>query len=249
MQTKAAAATLSVTIELNHGGGGTTASPAEVDAARGRLLSALLTHGLSATWGLTDPTASASTRALLNSTPQQEVALLVDGDGRGRLATDVAPRLERARAQGLRLHSVVLRNGETQSALDALGGQGVKAVRLPASDMLPRMRGADHPANNRGVYVAPVAWRVASVRRWWQPWNLSLQLNRRLASGELHVALDAEQMAKASRQTWTLVDRLLLRAGQQQRRGRLRVVTLGQLAEEHLQQHSLQPQRSILRAA
>jgi len=48
---------------------------------------------------------------------------------------------------------------------------------------------------------------------------------------------------------WELVEKLLSLAGARQRQRKLRVVPLGQLADEYRRQHDVRPLRSILRAA
>jgi hypothetical protein len=247
MQTQAAAATLSLTIELQRAGAQPNVGPADLDATRGRLFSALQTHSLSATWALADPATSASARALVNSTPKQEVALLVERGTKSGLSPECAHRLQRAREQGVPVKSVVIQEGDLLFDPDGWARHGVTAVRPAACGALSKSKTA--PAATGGVYVAPAAWRVGAVGSWWRQWNLLLGVNRQLRAGELHVTLSVGQLAEANRRTWNLVDRLLLLAGQQQRRGRLRVVTLGQLGDEHANQQQLQPQRSILRAA
>jgi hypothetical protein len=248
MQTQAAAATLSLTIELQRAGAQLNVGPADLDATRGRLFSALRTHSLSATWALADPAASASARALINSMPRQEVALLVERGARTGISSESLQRLQRAREQGVPVKSVVMLEGEMLSDPDIWLPEGVTAIRPPARPVMPKAKRAQAAATG-GIYIAPAAWRVEKVSNWWRQWNLLLRVNRHLRAGELHVTLSVGQLVEASRRTWNLVDRLLLLAGQQQQRGRLRVVTLGQLADEHTSQQQFQSQRSILRAA
>lgn len=248
MQTKAAAATLSLTIELQLSSAYPKIGPADLDASRGRLFSALQTHGLAATWALADPAASASARALVNSAPRQEVALLVERSVRNGNAAEIERRLARAREQGVPVKTLVLLEGEMFSETETWAQHGLNAIRPPALGAMPRKPPAP-PAGTDNLYIAPVAWRLGEVSSWWGQWNLLLRIQRQLIAGELHIALSVGELAGTARRTWNLVDRLLLLAGQQQRRGRLRVVTLGQLGEEHASRRQLQPQRSILRAA
>lgn len=253
MQTQAAAATLALTVELETGAGH-PAAPADVDAARGRLLKAIRTEGLSATWAVADPAISASTQDLLQSIPRQEVAVLGDrtwmgvGAGSERQNRELTRRFERSRAQGVRVQSLVIQALDGRLDLQPLIDHQISAVRLPAVENLATVA-KPAPAGQDAIYVAPTAWKLPEIRNWWQEWNVLWQVSRQLITGEFHLAIHVGTLASASRRTWQTLERIVVLAGQKQRGGSLRVVTLAQLAEEHFRRQQTHSQRSILRAA
>jgi hypothetical protein len=161
----------------------------------------------------------------------------------------LSERVKRCREQGIGVQVLVLRGGSEAPAQPLLAKLDVTAIRVTSVHDPREALFSSEGKMPKGPYLAPLAWQVGNVSGWWQHWQLLSQAGRQLGAGGLHVSLSTGDLAGASRRTWNLVERLLDLAGQRQRRGRLRTVMLGQLAEQQLRRHSVQPLRSILRAA
>lgn len=223
----------------------------------GELVELLDYQGISATWGVSNPSLSAAREAILAAKTRQEVAVLGErfwlGDGTtpSRLAREFERRFEGASQDGLKATTLLLRHSAEHLDLNLLLGNGITAVRGPA-----KAATADEGVSRSGTLRFGI-WQVQSPilvplsGSWWQaePWAFRQRVNKAMRSRtSLNLVLDAGRMAELSDLGLAAVGTILQNLAELQKSRQLRFVTLGELATEHLRRRNSEPSRSVLAA-
>jgi hypothetical protein len=227
----------------------------QLDHVAGRLLDALDRLQLPATIAVADPLHSAATDAILASPVGHELAVLGDatwvgrGAGRERFARELDRRCHGAKAAGLRVSSLVLRQAELGENFDLLARHAITAIRAPSLASAPLRQ----PHLLRlGTWQMPVTLALPCKPRWYQsvPSIVRKLLKHAAQAGEVvHLAIDAGQLAEHEPHKIVEIERILALAAQLRDSGHLEVRTLQSLAKALDPPHELAPLHSILRAA
>jgi hypothetical protein len=251
-----ASVSLSIDLELAIGRQ-TTQGQLRLGAVTAGLLELLDNHGISATWGVSNPALSAARDVIQAAKYKQEVAVLGErfwlGDGTtpSRLAQEFERRFDGARRAGLDVSTLVLREAAENLDLNLLLGHGVTAVRGPA------VPASSDTASHRTGAMRYSIWQVQTPilvplsGSWWQaePWSFQQRLKWSARfEVPLNLVLDAGKMTELSDLGLAAVGGLMLQLGQMQERQQLRFLTLGELARLNLRRRASQPSRSVLAA-
>ncbi len=248
--------TLSIDLELDiHQQ--TEAYRQRLDDLRNNLITLLEQHQMPATWAVADPAISAATEPIFASTVPHELAVLADrtwfgaGSGRLRLRRELGRRFDRARRAGISLSTLVLRNVDEVSEVDALVEHGISAIRGPAR---PIGETVDPPRSSlrADIWHQPVAWQLPLQSAWWLPTNWSLKRRIRKAMRQhsaVHLAIDSPRLVEEDGLALGTLRELLGWLAAQQSAGHLQIATLGEIGKQFVEQHAPTPSRSILRPA
>jgi hypothetical protein len=204
-------------------------------------LTALLDrHAVAATWGVADPALSAACETILGSPPPHEVAVLGDhtwvgaGAGRARFARELVRRVGSARAAGLAVSSLVLRDVDLDDHYDLLLKQGLTAVR--GNLTRARSAAAAPPCALRfGLWEIPASCCLPGQSRWWPggggSWGACRAIDRAAREGTtVHLALDAARLINVGAAGLRVLESVLRHAARRREEGRLKSATLAELA-------------------
>jgi len=242
-------------LEIDHY---TSRRQGELDRVRDRLCELLQAYRIPATWAVADPARSAASDPILASGMGHEIAVLGDrtwigpGAGRTRLSRELARRFDGARRVGIAATTLVLRGCDCLPEVDLLLAHAVTAVRAGTEAASPRSHPPVAAPLRYGIWQAPPARLVPSLKSWWNPsrWIGRRELRSAIATGALlHFQIDAPQLIESCDLGLRGVEELAAALSQHPDQQRLRLATLGTLAAEHLRQRSATSARSILRPA
>jgi hypothetical protein len=228
-----------------------------LDEVRRQLLELTRAAGVVATWAVADPLLSAATEPVLAAGCGHEIAVLGDqawlgtGCGRARMAGELARRFTAARAAGIPVTTLALRNVEQVIDLDLLLDHGVTALALPAAEQPSFARKNAQPPIRFGLWQPPTAWKLPP-RRAWLPalWRIRGEIKRAIRAGSLlHLRLDALRLVAACDQSLHVICEMLAYAARKRDAGQLAIATIGQLAAAELESRAAAPSRSVLRPA
>lgn len=227
----------------------------QLDLVTDRLLALLQQHRLTATIAVADPVHSAATDAILSSDPSHEIAVLGDaswvgrGAGRERFGRELDRRFHSARAAGLTVSSLLLRQVDLSENFDLLTKHTITSIRTIANGS-----GVLHqPQRLRlGMWQMPVALTLPHKPNWFRStvaaaWKL---LKRTVQAKEvLHLAIDAGQLAESDTPKWCEIERIFALIAQLRDAGRLEVTTLQALALSLTRPGDAPAMHSVQRAA
>jgi len=230
-----------------------------------RLLSLLSKYRLQATWAVADPAISAATERLTTSGAGQEIAILADHTwagreaGRSRFAREIARRVSRARAAGLDVSTLVLRDGTLGDQLDLVVKNGIRALRASYEPALDgawfAARVVAQPRSPRfGLWELPPSWRLPSLSRWSVGGGGAGTAKRGIdqataAKTVYHLMIDGLLLAAAGKSAERVLEKVLRHAERRRAQGALRVMTLADTAQCLTGDRHATPARSILRPA
>ena len=227
-----------------------------LDHITGQLVDLFQQYRLPATWAVADPARSAASPSLLSSHVEHEIAVLGErswigrGAGRARIEREISRRFGGARAAGMKVSTLVLRNVSQPVDLDLLLAHEIAAVSYPTN---PGAQAGSSAAILRfGVWHAPPAWRLPLAPSWWSPagWQGARRLRDAVAGRRLlHVAIDGDALVDRQDVGLSQVRAIVGQVARLQGEGKLFVRTLGALAAENLAHRSAQPAKSLLAPA
>ena len=248
------AVSLSIDLELAIGRQ-TSQGQERLEAVTAGLVELLDSHGISATWGVSNPVLSAARDIILAAKTSQEVAVLGErfwlGDGTtpSRLAQEFERRFAGARRAGLSVSTLLLRQAAEHLDLNLLLGHGITAVRGPA--VVASEGGVSRSGAMRyGIWQVQTPILVPLSSSWWQadPWAFRQRLKEAMRGTPLNLVLDAGKMAELSDLCLPAIGAAMRNLGQLQASQQLRFVPLGELARHNLSRRASQPSRSVLAA-
>lgn len=229
-----------------------------LDAVTDDLLQILARHRLPATWAVADPVHSAATESVLNSNTEHEMGVLGDsswvgpGSSRSRFARELARRIEGARERGLSVSSLLLRDVLLSDHLDLLVKHRVSIVRQGTGTSGKQTCLASPQPLRFGLWQLPESLRLPRTTRW--PFGVGQSvrrvIGRAISSGQtVHLVIDAPRLVDSGNSGLHVLEHVLRYAQQQQQRGNLQIVPLGQLGEGMKPKRRSQSSRSVLRPA
>lgn len=226
----------------------------QLDAITGRLLELLHAYHLPATFAVADPLHSAATELITASPLAHELAVLGDaswigrGAGRERFGRELDRRFHSARAAGLPVSSLVLRQVELAENFDLLSRHPITAIRSGT----PSTTFAQPHLLRHGVWHMPTTMTLPLKTRWYQsPARIAgrvLEQAARTAS-VAHLAIDAGRLVETQPCKIGEIERVLSHAASLREQGKLDVVTLAGLTRLLDRPTEALAMRSILRAA
>lgn len=234
---------------------GSLAQQRQLDSATRHLLKLLDQAQVAATIAVSDPIHSAATELVLASQMRHEIGVLGDATwvgpsaGRERFARELERRVGAARAAGHDIRSLLLRGVQLGEHFDLLAAQAMAGVRMSAS-----RHGLAQPEPLRlGIWQSPVSIDLPHRGSWWTG-GLRGCVQRTLkkaacSQGTVHIAMDAGQFA--TRETLNLreMEQVVELAAEQRERGKLSILTLGDLVAGFGGRRGQAPMQSILRPA
>jgi len=230
-----------------------------------RLLALLAKFQLKATWAVADPAVSAATDRLTSSAGEHEIAILADhtwagrAAGRSRFAREIARRVTRARAVGLDVSTLVLRDGTLDDQLDLAVKHGIRALRASYDTMRDSAwfaaRAVAQPWSPRfGLWEMPPSLRLPGVSNW-RPGGGGTRAAKRgidqaaAARSVYHLMIDGLLLATAGKSAERVLEKVLRHADRRRQQGTLQVMTLASTAQCLTGDRHGTPARSILRPA
>jgi hypothetical protein len=215
-------------------------------------------HQLPATWAFADPAAPLAER-LVRGTAGHEIALFGDptwvgrAAGRARFAHKLGERLERARATGIAISSLVLQGAVLGDQADLAIKHGITAVRHGAAETRPT-GGSPGRTLQGGLWNFSVGQSLPGISRWLLGGGgggraraaIDLAIAER---STLHLAIDAGRLATSGHGAWRVLEGVLRYTSGRRAHGLLDVIGLRSAAARLTAQYQAQPSRSILRAA
>jgi hypothetical protein len=211
-------------------------------------------HGVSATWGVSNPALSAATEVIRSAILPQEIAVLGErfwlgaGTTPSRLAQEFERRFEGARRAGIKVSTLVLREAPEHLDLSVLLSHRITGIRGPAASASAEKVGHRVGAMRYGIWQVQGPVQVPLLGSWWQAEPSAFR--QRLAHQEaaLHLVLDAGKMAGLRDLGLPAVAATMRKLGQMTSRKEVRFATFGELAAENLSRRSSHPSRSVLAA-
>ena len=232
-------------------------SKAETEATV-RLLLALQRHGVPATWAIADPGDCDLSDEILNTNCDHEIAILGDHTwvgrraGRTRFARELTGRVEKARAAGIPVSTLAVRDARLDQHLDLLVKHRISVVRDAKSDVSQAI-GVRPRSLRYGVLQAPATYQLPAANRWWQSTPVGVArkaIQRASVSNEIaHVVFDMERIATGGGSAQRCVEQVLQFVSRRASQTSLVAVSLRRLAEIYSPQRQITQSRSILRAA
>jgi len=225
-----------------------------------RLLELFHRFDMPATWAVADPAISAA-RHRVAAQDRHELALLGDASwvgreaGRGRFARELERRATRARAEGLPLHTLVLKSVLPIDHCDLVIKEGIVAARhASAVHMASSPRRLQPQTLRFGLWGFPVSFTLPAASRWWPGGGgtraARLAIDEAISErGLVQLVVDAPGLAARGHSAMRVLERVLEHAGRRRRHSLLQISTIGATARRLTGAHQGQPSRSILRPA
>ena len=213
-------------------------------------------HRAAATWAVADPAISAAMHQIRRSQLPHEVAIQGDrswvghGAGRTRFARELTRRVLSARAAGIPVSTLALKNADLGEHLDLLVKSGISVVR--GGQVAADANGRQSRMLRFGVWEAPVSARLPEVARW--SWSAGLWSAKRLVRQAMkknlatHLSIDASRLMGPDTARLVTIEKFLKFAARLRDQGRLQIAPLRALAGDGSSSVG-RPMQSILRAA
>lgn len=212
-------------------------------------------YQLAATWAVADPVVSAATESILAGNQPHEIAVLGDHTwvgstaGRERFSKELTRRVNGARAVGLPLSTIVLRDAPLVENHDLLIKQGIRVLRGPVRGPSRRVFTTQPRAVRFGLWEVTASCVVPTVGRWRSGGGFAAcrMLGRAAARPSFtHLVVDAQGIVDVGLGGLRVVQRVLRYAAQHRDRGVLAVETLAASATRLAPRRTRSPARSIL---
>lgn len=249
---------LTVTVELefslDHQGYGLES---QFDKVVARLIEQFRTRQIVATWSVADPAVSSASSLIRSAHPDNEIAILGDrswigtGAGRERFSRELRRRMERAKCVGIPCSTLVVRQPEFGGNLDLLAAAGVDAI--------VRHAGGDAVSSPSATLVYSGLVGVTSslrlpILRWWDGSHgtrRALRMLREISTRteEMHLTLDAAQIARRKGRSIHAIGRFLDRVVELRQVGHVETLTVRGFKEMRLSEFERRRFHSILRPA
>jgi hypothetical protein len=227
------------------------------------LVELLADHHAGATWGVADPAVSAATDRLMSAETPHEIAILGDRAwvgrqaGRSRFARELARRVTGARAAGLEISTLLLRDVELDDHLDLLIKQGITAVASqqasPGKSWFAGRSNTPLSSLRFGLWNFRTAAVLPGQQRWFplrSARGAMRSVDAAVANCEVcHLAINALAVATQGRSAIRAIERVLRQAEKRCQQGVLVIDTLAATADELSGGRQSTPARSILRPA
>lgn len=251
-----AALSISVDLEPDHVGTSVTEQRA-LDEVSLALVELFARHRLSATWGVADPAVSGIRPQLEAPRVGHELAVLGDARwvgsaaGRSRFGRELVRRVSHARAEGLDVACLSLREPLPLEHADLVIKEGLLAIRQPLESASQRTV----QKVRFGLWGFTAHAALPGTSRWFPGGGglrgAKLAIDRAIADqAPAHLAIDASRLAERGPATMRIIERVLAHAARRRDANLIQVLTLGtivrRLAGDNVAQ---QPARSILRPA
>jgi hypothetical protein len=253
-----AGAVLTVTVELEFSldqqGQGLES---HFDNVSRRLVELFRSRQIAATWSVADPAVSSATDLIRAGHPQNEIAILGDrswigtGAGRERFSRELRRRLERAKCVGIPCSTLVVRQSEFGGNLDLLAPAGVDAIVRHADGGVVSSPSAELVYS--GIVGVTSSLRLP-MRQWWD-WShgtrKALRMLRELIARtrEMHLILDAAQIAQRKGRSMHAIGRFLDRVVELRQAGHVETLTIRGFKEMRILEFERRRFHSILRPA
>ena len=233
-------------------------SERSLDLVTPTLLNLFERYDIAATWALADPAVSAATEGIMSGQPDHEIAVLGDPTwvgptaGRQRFSRELARRYQSARAAGVSVSTLALRNIDRMCHFDLLVKHGVSIVRGS------QLNGLTHSLHSGPVPMRFGVWNLAPncvlpATRWtWRADHGLSTAQRAIRSAirshnTVHLMIDAAGLGETGRRGFRMVERLLRHIADRRDRRQLESATLAAMARMLTPCRTEQPTRSILR--
>lgn len=235
-----------------------------LEAMTNRLITLFDLYQLPATWAVADPAVSAATDRLTVSGSTHEIAVLGDHSwvgaeaGRSRFAKELHRRVQRARATGLPLTTLVTRDAYPDDHADLLVKQGMTAVLGPIergkSTLWPQAKVTLPRSLKFGLWEISGTQRLPVESRSWLGGSGYLAAKRGIdrAAADCavyHVVIDALQLARSGVSGLRVVEKFVRYAVRRREQRKIITETLASLARRLSGVRQSTPARSILRPA
>jgi len=255
-------AVLSISVDLESAGSASGRSRETPQETVERLANCFEAAGQAVTWAASDPAGCATIRTVLETGPKHEVALLADpswtlaAGSRSQLVAELVRRTTSARAEGIEVTTVALRDDALLVSSELLIKHGISAVRAATAT---GWRSAGQPATGPAALRYGL-WQIRPTVRLpvgssLSAWLLTIQLRRAIDRGirrstPLHLLIDAPAFSReASRSSWGALRSVLRHVERRQKVGALSVLTIRETIARLAAPRAGRGAQSILRAA